>query len=71
MLSLGNPERSVASVSRSDRTFPFAEPSEVVIDADQNLVDALLHIFDEEIAIAENECFVPISETHMIPLQPH
>ncbi len=42
MLSLGNPEISCSSVSRSDRTFPFAEPSEVVIDADQNLVDALL-----------------------------
>ena len=60
---------SRASISGSDGG--LAEPAKPPVHADQNLVDALVHTFDEEMAIGENECFVPIPETHMIPLQPH
>src|SRR6266542_6089109 len=54
---------SRASVSGSDGG--LAEPAKPPVHADQNLVDALVHIFDEELAIGENECFVPIPETHL------
>ncbi len=60
---------SRASVSGSDGG--LAEPAKPPVHADQNLIDALVHILDEELAIGEDECFVPVPQTHMVPLQPH
>jgi hypothetical protein len=69
LVPAGVPSDRRASVSGSDGG--LAEPAKPPVHADQNLIDALVHILDEELTIGENECFVPVPQTHMVPLQPH
>src|SRR5260370_15726230 len=69
-LRLGVPERSaLASVSPYDRS--TLAPPEAVIDADQDLIDTLLHVFlESEAAVIEQEVFSLGAKPHMVVFDP-